>query len=64
MSTETLARTELKIDTFKVVGKTKENLIAAAKSLFIDSTIWPLHFSLYYLGQIPDLIKLFPEDRH
>ena len=55
---EVLARTDLKTDTFKVVGETKENIMAAAKSLFIDSTIWPLHFSLYYLGQIPDINKL------
>jgi hypothetical protein len=46
---EVLSKTELKIDTFEVVGEAKENIISAAKSLFIDSPIWPLHFSLYYL---------------
>lgn len=42
---EILTRTELKIDTFEVVGETKENIVAAAKSLFVDSTIcqWPLY---------------------
>lgn len=56
---EVLAKTQLKISTFEIVGETKENIIAAAKSLFTDSTIWPLHFSLYYLGQIPSVNKLF-----
>jgi hypothetical protein len=36
---EVLMRTELKIDTFEVVGETKENLMNAAKSLFVDSPI-------------------------
>jgi hypothetical protein len=53
-------KTELKIETFEVVGEAKENVMAAAKSLFTDSLIWPLHYSLYYLGQIPSLNKLFP----
>jgi hypothetical protein len=38
-SKEILARTGLKADTFKVVGETKDNLMAAAKSLFTDSTM-------------------------
>jgi hypothetical protein len=59
---EVLDRTELKLATFEIVGETKENIIAAAKSLFIDSLIWPLHFSLYYLGQLPNLNILFSEN--
>ena len=62
MLKEVLTQTELKTDTFKIIGKTKENLLAAAKSLFTDSSTWPLHFSLYYLGQIPNLAELFSED--
>jgi len=59
---EVLDRTELKLATFEIVGDTKENIMAAAKSLFIDSSIWPLHFSLYYLGQLPNLNILFSEN--
>jgi hypothetical protein len=59
---EVLEKTELKLVTFETVGETKENIMVAAKSLFIDSLIWPLHFSLYYLGQLPNLNKLFPEN--
>ena len=56
---EVMDRTELKLATFEIVGDTKENIKAAARSLFIDSLIWPLHFSLYYLGQLPNLNVLF-----
>jgi hypothetical protein len=59
---ELLTRTELKLDTFEVIGETKENLMNTAKSLFTDSPVWPLHFSLYYLGQIPSIDKLFTDD--
>ena len=34
-------------------------LIAGAKSLFSDDGVaWPLHFSAFYLGRIPDITKL------
>jgi hypothetical protein len=56
---EVLTRTDLKLDNFEVVGETRENLIAAAKLLFTDSVIWPLHFSLYFLGQLPNINELF-----
>ena len=59
---EMIAKTELKLETFQVVGKTKENIIETAKSLFTDSIRWPLHFSLYYIGQIPNLGTLFHEN--
>ena len=61
-----LTKTELKslIDTFEVVGEMPQPA-ANLKCLFTDTMIWllvrPLHFSLYYLGQILDLNKLFPE---
>ena len=59
---EMITKTELKVETFEIVGEAKENIMETAKSLFTDSEIWPLHFSLYYLGQIPNLNKLFPEN--
>ena len=62
VSQEVIAKTELKINTIGITGQTKENFIAAAKSLFTDSMIWPLHFSLYYLGQLPNIDNLFHKD--
>jgi hypothetical protein len=56
---EVMEKTELKMATFEIVGETKENIVDAAKSLFVDSLIWPLQFSLYYLGQLPNLNRLF-----
>ena len=59
---QTIAKTELKLATMQIKGIVKDNLIAAAKSLFTDSsTIWgPLHLTMFYLGQIPDLDVLIP----
>jgi hypothetical protein len=59
---EVMEKTELKLTTFEVEGETKENIMAAAKSMFIDSVIWPLHFSFYYLGQLPSINALFSEN--
>jgi hypothetical protein len=61
-SKEVIEKTELKMETIGITGETRNGLIAAAKSLFTDSKIWPLHFSLYYLGQLPVLDKLFPQN--
>jgi len=61
-SREALMKTELKTDTIGISGDAKRNLTEAAKSLFTDSMIWPLNFSLYYLGQIPNLDKCLPEN--
>ncbi|KAF8168377.1 hypothetical protein B0H34DRAFT_670556 [Crassisporium funariophilum] len=48
---EVVRKTELKVETMEIRGPTKENLIRAAKSLFVDDElVWPLHVSLYYLG--------------
>ena len=59
---EVTKKTELKMETIRITGETWNSLIEAAKSLFTDSKIWPLHFSLYYLGQLPDLDKFFPQN--
>ena len=61
-SREALMKTELKTDTIRISRDTKRNLTEAAKSLFTDKMIWPLNFSLYYLGQIPNLDKCLPEN--
>ena len=47
----------------KVEGPIQTILIAAAESLFIDNSLtWPLHLTMYYLGQIPDINTLIPPD--
>jgi hypothetical protein len=61
-SKEVSEKTELKMETIGIAGETRNGLIKAAKSLFTDSKIWPLQFSLYYLGQLPNLEKLFPQN--
>jgi len=54
-------KTMLKLETMKIEGAVKANLISAAKSLFTDDpTTWPLHLTMYYLGQIPDLDAFIP----
>jgi len=56
-------KTTLKLETMKIEGPVKTNLISAAKSLFADNhMIWPLHLTMYYLGQIPDLVTFIPPD--
>ena len=51
-------KTRLKAETIGIDEQTKCALITTAESLFNDDpTIWPLHSSFYYLGQIPNLSK-------
>ena len=51
--------TTLKLTTMHVEGIVKDTLISAAESLFSDDPlIWPLHLTMFYLGQIPDLNTL------
>ena len=39
-----------------VIESDQKELITAAKLLFSDSAeIWPLHYSAFYLGQVPSL---------
>jgi hypothetical protein len=59
---EVVRKTELKVETMEIKGPTKESLIRAAKSLFVDDElVWPLHASLYYLGQIPSIDNLLKD---
>ena len=49
--------------TMQIEGIVRDNLVTAAKSLFSDNPcIWPLHLTMYYLGQIPDLDVLIPHN--
>lgn len=57
-------RTMLKLETMQIEGVMMDKLCNAAKSLFSDSpSVWPLHLTMYYLGQIPDLDVLIPPNR-
>ena len=54
-------RTMLKLATMTIEVVIVDKLVMTAKSLFSDSlTVWPLHLTMYYLGQIPDLDVLIP----
>ncbi|KIK04953.1 hypothetical protein K443DRAFT_92029 [Laccaria amethystina LaAM-08-1] len=60
---ELVERTELKLTNMKIEGAVRDGLLATAKSLFSDSTaVWPLHHSLFYLGQIPNLDLLISRE--
>ena len=59
---EIARKTKLKTETMEIEKLTKENLIRAAKSLFTDDHLtWPLHVSLYYVGQLPNIDKLIQD---
>jgi hypothetical protein len=61
---EVVEKTKLKADMIGIDERTKCTLITTPKSLFNDDpTIWPLHFSFHYLGQIPspDSLKTGPK---
>ena len=56
-------KTTSKLESMKIDGSVKINLIHAAKHLFTDNpVIWPLHLTMYYLGQIPSLDTFIPVD--
>lgn len=60
---ELLERMELKLHNMQSEEAVKTGLLEAAKFLFTDSAIiWPLHRSLYYLGQIPNLDLLISKE--
>ena len=62
-SRELVERTELKLVNMKIEGAVKDGLLATAKLLFSDSAVvWPLHRSLFYLGQIPNLNLLISRE--
>ena len=61
-SKQVVEKTRLKAETIGCEEATRDNLVSAAKSLFVDDPeIWPLHYSLYYLGQIPSLKQLITD---
>jgi hypothetical protein len=45
----------LKTENLDVEEIVQDGLLKAARSLLDDSSIWPLHYTMYYLGQLPDL---------
>jgi len=58
-----MENTTLKLTAMQIEGSFTDNLISAAEFLFSDHpTIWPLHLTMFYLGQIPDLNALIPPD--
>ncbi|KAF9058034.1 hypothetical protein BJ165DRAFT_1425238 [Panaeolus papilionaceus] len=60
---EVVKQTKLKAETMEIPEILAQNLIHAAESLFRDNElIWPLHVSLYYLGQIPNIDSLLTGD--
>ena len=62
-NTELLERMELKLTNMHTEEAIKTRLLTAAKFLFCDNAdIWPLHRSLYYLGQIPNLDPLISNE--
>ena len=57
-----IEKTKLKAENIGCGETTQENLISTAKQLFTDdSKLWPLHYSLYYLGQIPCMGQLISD---
>ena len=51
--------TKEKLDTMEIEGVVRDNLLEAAKSLFIDDPlVWPLQKTLFYLGQLPKIDPL------
>jgi hypothetical protein len=53
---EIVEKTRLKLENLDIEEIIRDGLLKAAKSLFVDDpTVWPLHYSMFYLGQLPDL---------
>jgi hypothetical protein len=56
-------RVEKRIEENKVEESLAVGLLEAAKSFFCDSdTIWPLHYSVYYLGHVLKLDSLLSRE--
>lgn len=63
MRRELSERMELKLLNMRIEEAVKTGLLKATKCLFTDDAIiWPLHRSLYYLGQIPNLDALISRE--
>jgi hypothetical protein len=57
-----LLRTRAKLTEKELEEADAVDLLAAAKSLFLDSSTWPLQYSVYYLGHIPPIDALVPRN--
>jgi hypothetical protein len=58
-----LRRTKRKLDDLNIEEAGQDGLLMAVKSLFKnDSSIWPLHYSFYYVGHMPNLDKFLTKD--
>ena len=56
-------RIERRIEEFKIKESLVEGLLKAAKLFFEDSdNIWPLHYTTFYLGHVPQLDNIVPVD--
>ena len=56
-------RVEKRIEEYKLEESHAMGLLEAAKSFFCDSDmIWPLHYSVYYLGHVPKLDSLLSRE--
>jgi hypothetical protein len=56
-------RVEKQIEEYKLEESHIMGLLEAAKSFFCDSDmIWPLHYSVYYLGDVPKLNSLLSRE--
>lgn len=54
-------RTERKMIEQEIEGSAREQITGAAKLLFSnDESIWPLHYTFYYLGHMPKIAHLIP----
>jgi hypothetical protein len=52
-------RVERRAEEFNLQGSHVLGLLETAKSFFGDSSdVWPLHYSAYYLGHVPNLDQL------
>ncbi|KAL6306091.1 hypothetical protein BKA93DRAFT_729957 [Sparassis latifolia] len=57
-----VARTEMKLDEQETETDDQKAILHAAKSLFKDTpVIWPLYYTFYFLGHIPNLEPLLPD---
>ncbi|KAJ7110532.1 hypothetical protein C8R44DRAFT_883670 [Mycena epipterygia] len=60
-TTDVYSRTNNKLAEKGIEEADRVGLLLTAKSLFIDNeSIWPLHYSTYYLGHIPTFDHLMP----
>jgi hypothetical protein len=51
-----MKRVGKRIEEYDLQESTARGLLEAAKSFFFDSdALWPLHYSTYYLGHVPQL---------